>query len=180
MIYRLKPPVERSKRALCSLQGLTWTAVPFVRPESASFRDRKIACSKAHLHCLERFLGTNDSHATILEDDAIFSENSEWLSLTGYDVFLPFAHNRKPIPPNLAIAAVLPQFAMFAYRASRVFAERFAKELASGAITDPCHRIAARGLGIGSYKGNLVQHDNLYFSNISEMRRLRLLAAIRA
>lgn len=172
MIYRITPTFARSNRALDSQAGLPITEIPAVVPKEDTKREREIAVSFAHAAAIQAFLATDAPFATILEDDAILSPNRDWLEFTQFDLFIPFANNRDQLPEDSTIRiGLLPRFGAFAYRCSRLFAERYLPRLLAQEITDNANHDAAQGLRFASFAGNLVNHDNHSPSQVCEARR---------
>lgn len=170
MILRIIPPKERSAEALASLEGITYGGIPMVTPHGWNLKAKERACSLSHLECIRAFLRGEEEYGVILEDDAII-RGKEWMGYK-YDLFIPFANHRKMLAPDYRVVeGHIPFYGMQAYQFSRRFAERYEKALADGGIADHCQHNAASGLRIGSYWGNVVQHDLFCNSLIDEQRR---------
>ena len=124
---------------------------------------------------MRAFLDSGEPLAVVLEDDAILEPDRSWMRLQGFDLFIPFAHNRVHRSRSRTIRpGVLPRFGSFAYLCSRAFAARYLPRLLKGEVADHASHRAAAGLVTGSFAGNLVNHDNEAHSLISESRRMTL------
>lgn len=170
-IYRIMPETPRSRDALLSHLHLGCINVPAVIAAGPTKRDREIACSQAHANCLRQFFDSGAEFCAVLEDDAILADDHEWLSYTAFDLFVPFSSSREMLAPDKTILPSLPKSGTQAYVASRLFAARYIRLLEAGHVADAANHIAARGLRIGRYKGNLVNHDHRVPSLICEGRR---------
>jgi GR25 family glycosyltransferase involved in LPS biosynthesis len=172
-IFRINSPGPiRSRRAHATQLGLEINDVDAVQPKSEERRAREIACSLAHASVMRKFLESDADFAVVLEDDAILGNDKTWMSFTGFDLFMPFQSNRQHREADTRIRhGVVPKWGMFAYLASRAFAVKYAPLLEAGIVADVAHREAAKGLKIGSFVGNAVNHDNQSVSTISEERR---------
>jgi hypothetical protein len=176
LIIRIKAPIDRSPVALESHAGLPIIDIDQVQINGDSQSEREQAARQVHRNAMERFLKTEAPFAVVLEDDAILTSSKEWMLMTEYDFFIPFAHNRIHLPIDTKIReGKLPKYGAFAYLCSRKFAENYFQALAAPGLADVISHEAARGLRIGSYTGNSVNHDNEAISMISETRRIAFL-----
>jgi len=174
-LFRIKPEALRSQLALLSQTPHEWIDVQAVDAVRPLRREREIAASLAHAKALEAFLATDAPFGVVIEDDAILAPNTAWM-LFEYDYFVPFGHNRKKRAANTIIEeGFVPKSGAFAYVASRRFARACLPRLHAGEVADKAMRRAAEGMRIGSFRGNLVNHDNRSPSMICEERRLKFL-----
>jgi hypothetical protein len=178
-IYRIWPGRVRSQKAVDSWLDLPVIDIPAVKAQDpADIRSRERACSQAHANVLRAFLATDASHCIVIEDDVILCDR-RWLSLTGFDYFLPFInHRHERAGRNFSIlSGVMPEFGNQAAVVSRRFAEALLPRLESGVIADHANR-QIPGMRVGCYASNAVVHDTGAASTISEERRMGYRARI--
>jgi hypothetical protein len=171
-IYRIMPKFIRSARAFESQRDLTIIDVEPIVIEELAQEQREKAAVHAHAKVMRAFLDSGHEFCVVLEDDAIVGSSREWMTLTNFDLFIPFSHNREHVPEDCRIrVGRLPRYGAFAYLCSRRYAERYHELLLLGGLADVLSHDAAKGMHYGSYAGNAVNHDNEAPSMISEERR---------